>query len=172
MVVRGAAGIAEQVAIIGDLSKLSEKQRMAYYGEVCKSLGLNPLTKPFQYLQLSGRLVLYATRDCTDQLRQLRKVSVSIIGRERMDDVYIVTARATTPDGRADESTGVVTIGNLNVVWLLPLWLATLHNFGAALLLCSVVMLKFMVTRPAGVQVRTGQPTNEARKGPAQAVHA
>ena len=65
-----------------------------------------------------------------------------------------------------------VTIGILNVVWLLPLWLATLHNFGAALLLCSVVMLKFMVTRPAGVQVPTGQPTNEASKGPTQAVHA
>jgi cytochrome c oxidase assembly protein subunit 15 len=44
-----------------------------------------------------------------------------------------------------------VTIGILNVVWLLPLWLATLHNFGAALLLCSVVMLKFMVTCPAPV---------------------
>ena len=65
-----------------------------------------------------------------------------------------------------------VTIGILNVVWLLPLWLATLHNFGAALLLCSAVMLKFMVTRPAGVHVRTGQPTNEATKGPTQAVHA
>jgi len=65
-----------------------------------------------------------------------------------------------------------VTIGILNVVWLLPLWLATLHNFGAALLLCSVVMLKFMVTRPAGVDVRAGQPTNEASKGLTQAVHA
>lgn len=65
-----------------------------------------------------------------------------------------------------------VTIGILNVVWLLPLWLATLHNFGAALLLCSAVMLKFMVTRPVGADARTGQPTGETTKGPTQAVHA
>lgn len=49
-----------------------------------------------------------------------------------------------------------VVIGILNVVWLLPLWLATLHNFGAALLLCSVVMLKFMVTRPLGAGIGAG----------------
>jgi cytochrome c oxidase assembly protein subunit 15 len=61
-----------------------------------------------------------------------------------------------------------VTIGILNVVWLLPLWLATLHNFGAALLLCSVVMLKFMITRPAAVDARTAP----ASKGSTQALHA
>jgi hypothetical protein len=60
-----------------------------------------------------------------------------------------------------------VTIGILNVVWLLPLWLATLHNVGAALLLCSVVMLKFMLTRPAAADVRT-----PASKGSTQALHA
>jgi hypothetical protein len=49
-----------------------------------------------------------------------------------------------------------VVIGILNVVWLLPLWLATLHNFGAALLLCSVVMLKFMVTHPVGAGIGAG----------------
>ena len=61
-----------------------------------------------------------------------------------------------------------VTIGILNVAWLLPLWLATLHNFGAALLLCSVVMLKFMVTRPIAADARTAQASN----GPTQALHA
>jgi len=71
-----------------------------------------------------------------------------------------------------------VTIGILNVVWLLPLWLATLHNFGAALLLCAAVMLKFMVTRRVGVDnhadagthadARTGRPAN----GSARAAHA
>jgi cytochrome c oxidase assembly protein subunit 15 len=65
-----------------------------------------------------------------------------------------------------------VTIGILNVVWLLPLWLATLHNLGAALLLCSVVMLKFMVTRPAGVDMRTGQAAGQGDQGSARAVHA
>jgi cytochrome c oxidase assembly protein subunit 15 len=54
-----------------------------------------------------------------------------------------------------------VSIGIMNVVLLLPLWLATLHNLGAALLLCSVVMLKFMVTRP--VDVPSGLTTTATR---------
>jgi cytochrome c oxidase assembly protein subunit 15 len=39
-----------------------------------------------------------------------------------------------------------VLIGILNVLWLLPLWLATLHNLGAALLLCAAVLLKYQAT--------------------------
>ncbi len=103
----------EKVVIGGDLSKLSPAERMSYYTRVCTSLGVNPLTKPFQYITLSGRLTLYATRDCTDQLRATRKVCTAIVNRERIDDVYVVTARATTPDGRTDESIGAVNIGNL-----------------------------------------------------------
>ena len=103
----------EQVVVGGDLSKLSASQRVAYYQGVCKSLGLNPLTKPFSYITLNGRLTLYATRDATDQLRRLNNVSCRITAREFRDDVYIVTAQGYTAEGRADESTGVVTIGSL-----------------------------------------------------------
>lgn len=108
-----SATLAEQVAVIGDLSKLSSEQRMRYYGEVCQSLGLNPLSRPFEYVTLNGRLVLYAKKDAGDQLRKIHGISINIAGRERIEDVYIVTARATTPDGRSDESTGVVSIANL-----------------------------------------------------------
>lgn len=55
-----------------------------------------------------------------------------------------------------------VTIGILNVVWLLPLWLATLHNVGAALLLCAAVMLRFMTTSPACRAVRIRSPASPA----------
>jgi cytochrome c oxidase assembly protein subunit 15 len=67
-----------------------------------------------------------------------------------------------------------VLIGILNVVWLLPLWLATLHNLGAALLLCSVVMLKFMASRPAGVSASTESRVAGVANGSrsARAAHA
>ena len=109
----GGAALMEQVVIGGDLSKLSAADRLTYYRNVCESVGLNPLTKPFDYLTLSGRMVLYARKDATDQLRSLKQVSVQITGRERVEDVYVVTARAVTSDGRTDESTGAVTIGAL-----------------------------------------------------------
>lgn len=113
LVAANGASIAEQAAIVGDLSKLTAEQRMAYYREVCDSMGLNPLTQPFQYIELNRKLTLYASRSATDQLRKINRVSVSIASREQIGDVYVVTARATTPDGRVDESTGAVAVGGL-----------------------------------------------------------
>jgi len=103
----------EQALVNGDLSKLTSPQRVELYQAKCSSLGLNPLTNPFLYVNLSGKLVLYVTKDGTEQLRKINGLSVALIDRQRMDDVYIVTARATTPNGRTDESTGAVTVGNL-----------------------------------------------------------
>jgi hypothetical protein len=105
--------VVETVVIGGDLSPLNAGQRAEYYGAVCRSLGLNPLTKPFEYLDLNGKLRLYALRDCADQLRRLHGISISIANRERMSDLYVVTARAKDRQGREDESTGAVTVGNL-----------------------------------------------------------
>jgi len=102
----------ESVIVRGDLAKLQPEERAKYYSTVCQSIGLNPLTKPFEYITLNGKLTLYARKDATDQLRSLRGVSVVIVSRERVEDVYVVTARATTSDGRSDESIGAVAIGN------------------------------------------------------------
>lgn len=105
--------IIESVITRGDLAKLSPEERTRYYSEVCRSVGLNPMTQPFQYLQLNGKLTLYARKDATDQLRQIHGVSLTIASREQVGDVYVVTARATTASGRVDESIGAVSIGSL-----------------------------------------------------------
>lgn len=108
------AAAIESVLALGDLSKLNTQQRLSYYNKVCESLGLNPLTRPFEFINLSGRLTFYARRDCTDQLRRIHGVTVKIVSRERIgDDVYVVTAQATLPSGRQDESTGAVPIARL-----------------------------------------------------------
>lgn len=108
-----APEVLEQVAVSGDLSGLTAAQRLAYYQAVCRSLGLNPLTKPFEYLTLNGKLRLYALRDCTDQLRRLHGISIHITNRERLGDLYLVTARAKDRTGREDESIGAVALGSL-----------------------------------------------------------
>jgi hypothetical protein len=105
--------VVEKIVIGGDLSPLNAAQRAEYYAAVCRSLGLNPLTKPFEYLNLNGKLRLYALRDCADQLRRLHGISIYIANRERMSDIYVVTARAKDRQGREDESTGAVTVGSL-----------------------------------------------------------
>lgn len=98
----------EQALYMNDLSKLNPTQRVELVNAICRSTGLNPLTKPLEYVQLQGKLTLYATRACTDQLRQLHGVSITGISREQVGDLYIVTAHAEDRHGRRDESTGVL----------------------------------------------------------------
>lgn len=103
----------EAVLLGGDLSKLSEAQRVSYYKSVCESVGLNPLTKPFGYIQLNGKLTLYALRDCTDQIRNLKGVSVTKLESKSEGGLYIVTAYGQDKTGRIDASTGAVDTTNL-----------------------------------------------------------
>ena len=107
------ATTVERVLLHGDLQKLTSSQKVSYYRAVCESVGLNPLTQPFQYLVLNGKEILYARREATEQLRQLHQVSITIVGRELVDDIYVVTARATLPGGRTDENIGAVPLAGL-----------------------------------------------------------
>jgi hypothetical protein len=108
-----ALATLERVVIGGDLAKLTAKERLYYYEKLCASVGLNPLTRPFQYLTLSGKLVLYASRDATDQLRRKHGVSITRLEQARHDDLYVVTAYGQDKDGRQDTATGAVSIATL-----------------------------------------------------------
>jgi hypothetical protein len=78
-------------------------------------MGLDPFTKPFDILRLNGKEVLYCTRSGTQQLNKLHKVSHLITSRDTNQDagVYIVTSKASLPDGRCTESIGAVNIAGL-----------------------------------------------------------
>lgn len=103
----------EKVVVQGDLSPLTAEQRVTYYKKVCESAGLNPFTKPFEYIVLNGKLTLYAKKDCTEQLRKLNGISIVSLEDKLVDDIYIVTAKASTKDGRTDQAKGAVVIGHL-----------------------------------------------------------
>lgn len=103
-----AGDIMEAVIAKGDLARLTPEERVRYYNEVCRSMGLNALTQPFSYITLNGKLTLYATRACADQLRKVNGVSLEIVSREIADDILSVHVRAKLPDGRVDEDLGAV----------------------------------------------------------------
>ena len=109
------ASIANQLILQGDLSKLSAGDKVRYYNGYCERMGLDPYTKPFDLLRLNGREVLYCTRSGTQQLNKLHKVSHLITSRDTNTDagVYIVTSKASLPDGRCTESLGAVNIAGL-----------------------------------------------------------
>lgn len=112
----------EQVVIGGDLSKLSSEQRVSYYKSVCTSLGLNPLTKPFDYITLNGKLTLYARKDAAEQLRKINNISIEKPDISFQDEWIIVTVSAYDGTGRRDSDVGVVNKNDMS------------KNFGNALM--------------------------------------
>lgn len=102
----------ETALIRGDLKDLTTDERLSYYKQVCDSLGLNPLTKPFEFISLNGKLTLYARKDATDQIRRANGVSVDSVQHDFRPELqlYIVTANGHDKHGRHDASTGAVPI--------------------------------------------------------------
>lgn len=114
-------GIISNLVLQGDISKMTADQRTAYYKQFCESLGLNPLTQPFQILKLKNgsveKEILYATKDCTEQLRKLHGVSITGLESKELRGVYIVTASAKDKNERTDASTGVVSLAKPESKW-------------------------------------------------------
>ena len=108
-----SAQTLEHVLGTGDLAKLTTQQRVDYYAATCRSLGLNPLTRPFRFMSFQGQTVMYATRDCTDQLRKVHGITLHIVDKQIDADLFLVTVRARTKDGREDEDMAAVTLGTL-----------------------------------------------------------
>lgn len=108
-----AAALFETLVVNGDLSAMSQEQRIQYYKLVCERVGLDPYQKPFDLIKLSGKLTLYANKTCTAQLTSIRGLRVAIVAREVIGDQYVVTARCETPTGSYSEDIGAVTIGGM-----------------------------------------------------------
>ena len=98
----------EAVVIGGDLSKLSPTDRVNYYKAVCQSVGLNPLTRTFDYITLNKKLTLYARKDATDQLRNINVISIAKPDIQFEDEWIIVTVVASDQQGRTDSDVGAV----------------------------------------------------------------
>lgn len=103
----------EQVLLKGNLADLTPEQKLSYYQSLCSSLSLNPLTKPFEYMSLNGKLVLYATKACAEQLRSRDGISIEDVKVECTEDFVRVTAKARNKEGRTDVALAVVNISGL-----------------------------------------------------------
>src|SRR4029077_21007372 len=108
-----SAQTLEHILGTGDLSKLSTQQRVEFYAKTCQSLGLNPLTRPFRFMSFQGNTVMYATRDCTDQLRKVNGITLHVVDKQLDGELFVVTVRARDKHGREDEDMGAGTIAAL-----------------------------------------------------------
>lgn len=135
--------IMETVLIKGDLSKLTVDERTSYYKAVCDSIGLNALTKPFDYIILNGKMQLYALKACTDQLRSIYDISVTNLTKEDIQGVHVVTANVQNGKGRTDADIGAVNIASLKGEALANAMMkaATKAKRRATLSICGLGML-------------------------------
>lgn len=106
----------EQSLIEGNLANLSPEKRVTLYMATCKSLRLNPLTKPFCYILVgdwdgdSEKLILYATKNCTDQLRALHGITFipNTLKQWREEGMLKASISIRTRSGRTDSDMGVI----------------------------------------------------------------
>ena len=103
----------ESALMDGDLSGLNPEEKLAHYQSVCETVGLNPLTQPFQYITLNGKLKMYALKGATDQLRKIYNINCKITKTEYMEDIYIVIVEVKDSKGRIDEDMGFAKIAGL-----------------------------------------------------------
>ena len=103
----------ESALMDGDLSKLNPDEKLAHYQSVCETIGLNPLTQPFQYITLNGKLKMYALKGATDQLRKIYQIDCQLTKTEYSEDIYIVTCKVTDSKGRTDEDMGFAKVAGL-----------------------------------------------------------
>lgn len=137
------AARANLALIQGDLSKLTEPERLHYYRQVCQSVGLNPNTRPLGYLSFQGKLTLYATRNCTDQLRAIH--GVSLVSHDIKESNGILTCTVTMRDrnGRTDTDMGCIPTKGLQGDALANAWMKVLTKAKrrCTLSLCGLSLL-------------------------------
>lgn len=93
----------------GDISRFNDTQKNEYLFQLCRSLGLNPWTKPFDMIPTDKGVVVYANKGAGAQLRDLKAISVTKayagllrLGNGAVDEsIYEVEFEAEMADPRA-----------------------------------------------------------------------
>jgi len=102
--------LIRDLVLVGDLGRFTPDQKVEYYNRMCDALELNPVTRPFEFMVLKGKTVLYALKGATEQLRKKDGISVIDMKKEFEDGLYIVTVTVQNASGRRDMATGIVDI--------------------------------------------------------------
>lgn len=159
--------ILSSLILKGDISGLNSTQRVQYVTNLCQRIGLDPLTQPFKILKLQGKEVLYADKGCAQQLCKVYQISTEVTKREKIEDIYIVTVRATGKDGRFTDEDGAVTIGASkgDILCNAMMKAVTKAKRRAVLAYCGLGMLDEteIETIPKAVTIELPNPEEEAK---------
>lgn len=100
----------EKAILKNDLSSLTEIERVQYNLAACRSLGLNPVTRPFDYIVENGKMSLYLNAVGVAQLRAIYGISVKVKERSKDEEFLYCTAIAWDNSGRSEEATAILSL--------------------------------------------------------------
>jgi hypothetical protein len=109
-----AAAALAHVLGTGDLYQLTNAQRVAHYLNLCRSVGLSPLSRPYQWIAFKESedtpavLTLYFKPTAAAQALRNNHISVHFPRREIVGELFVVEAHGTAPDGREGVGTKYV----------------------------------------------------------------
>lgn len=108
------AKMLEQVIIRGNLNVLSPADKVRYYQQVCAVVGIPVELRPFEYIAMKGKEVLYVLRSCTEWLRDTRGIACRLVKRgETTDGLYEVVVEVEDRTGRKDFASGLISLKGL-----------------------------------------------------------
>lgn len=105
-----------KVAMAGDLSSLTMRDKMMLYASKAKSMGIDPMTQPFDLIESKGKQVLYPNAKCAAELQRIHGVSLGAVRTQMLDkDLVQVEITATLRNGRTDSDIGIVQVGDRGI---------------------------------------------------------
>lgn len=159
--------ILSSLILKGDISGLNSTQRVQYVTNLCQRIGLDPLTQPFKILKLQGKETLYADKGCAQQLCKVYGISTEITKTEKIENIYVVSVRASGKDGKFTDEIGAVTIGESkgDVLANALMKAVTKAKRRAVLAYCGLGMLDEteIETIPKAVTIDVPNPEEEAK---------
>jgi hypothetical protein len=109
----------KKILFKGDLSNLTPEEQIAYYIQRCERLGLDPYSKPFDFLEVKDKetgqrkVTLYANKEASAQLTVNRGISIEKLEDTEENGVYRVKAYVRTSDGRTGVNLSVAKVKGL-----------------------------------------------------------
>lgn len=98
----------DEIIMKGDISSLTTPQRADFLGKLALSMGLNPLSQPFELIVLNDKLTIYAKKGAADQLREKHKIKTTVLSKGFLDEgktAYYVEVQLQTPDPNGNYDT-------------------------------------------------------------------
>lgn len=106
----GIDKVLEKIIVNGDLSLLTKEERLEYYRHMCKKHSVDMDTRPFEFIWLDNRMVLYATKACSDQLRIKHSISVKSLEILQIQELIVAKVTIVDKTGREDSDVGAVSL--------------------------------------------------------------